>query len=417
MSLSNNRPIQKYYSEHNSNPMKFKSLTILITLLFVALFLSACAGGGAGTATGWPGLSADQDTAYLAYNREVFAINLADGTQKWQFPSKADNKITFYSAPTLTDDGQLLIGGYNNVLYSLNPQSGQIIWSFPALNTQTGQPDTSLPGAKDRYIGSTLARAQGIFAPNADNTLYAFDTKGNLLWQYQTEGPLWAKPTADPDCTCIYLTSMDHKLYSIDAETGKVNWTTGDLGGSIVGSPALSSNNILFIGTYGSQLIALDAETGHIIWQKNISELQGTPTVGQGTTANWVWGGPIIKGDRLYFGVQGGYFHILNAATGDLIGQPLKADGAITDSPLVTDDAVYFTTDAGSIYSLDLDGKGRAGWPIKLTNKLYTSPVSAGDLILIATTDSKQALVAFDTNGKQKWVFPPPPAPTPTSTN
>jgi len=395
--------------------MKFKSITILIPLILIMFFLSGCAASGAGSASGWPGLSVDKDTAYFAYNKEVYAINISDGSQKWQFPAKdAKSKATFFNTPALTTDGQLLVGGYDTALYSLNSQSGQVLWTYPALNPQTGEPDFPSPPKTDRYVGSTLVGEHGIFAPNANNYLYAFDSKGNLLWSYQTGGPLWARPISDPDCSCIYISSMDHKLYSIDAQTGKANWSTNDLGGSLVGSPALSSDGVLFVGTFGSNVLAINAETGKILWQKNISSLQAPPSVGQGSTSFWVWGGPTIKGNRLYFGVQGGYFFTLDTTNGNVIGTPFKADGAITDSPLVTDDAIYFGTDARSLYSLDLDGNVRSGWPKNITSKIYTTPAISGDMILIVTTDAKQLLVAMDTNGTQKWVFPPPTAATPT---
>jgi outer membrane protein assembly factor BamB len=86
-----------------------------------------------------------------------------------------------------------------------------------------------------------------------------------------------------------------------------------------------------------------------------------------------------------------------------------QADGAITQSPLIADETIYFTTDAGSLYALNLNGKNL--WTRDLGEKarLFTSPVKAGDLILVATahTGVDQFLVAFDTNGNQKWVFIP----------
>ena len=104
--------------------MKFKSPLISFLLIVVVLVLSGCVGGGQATATGWPGLSADETTAYLAYNRHVYAVDLTNGVEKWRFPIEQDNKRSFYATPVLTTDGQLLAGSYEKILFSLDPKTG-----------------------------------------------------------------------------------------------------------------------------------------------------------------------------------------------------------------------------------------------------------------------------------------------------
>ena len=373
-------------NESIRNPMKLKPILIILTLALFAFVLSACAGGSRGTvATSWPGVTADEDTAYLALERQVYAINISNGMEKWRYPAEPDNAVTFFAAPTLTSDGQLLVGGYNNILYSLDPKTGLENWKF----SQSG----------NRFIGSALAREQGIFAPNADNQLYALDSKGNLRWKFPTAGPLWAKPSTDPDCTCIFLSSMDHELYSIDAETGVKNWQTGPMGGSFAGTPTLSADGTLYAGSYANEMLAINSENGKVLWR--------TPT------SDWVWGGPALHDDHLYFGVLDGTFYALNTADGSLVWQKEFA-GRITETPLISDGNIYFTTSEGSVNAIDLNGNQiwsknevtLQGTVIPF-KKLFTAPVAAGDLILIAQSGVDQILVALDTDGNPKWAFVP----------
>jgi outer membrane protein assembly factor BamB len=361
--------------------MNIKINSLFVLLIAGALFLTGCAGSaGQRSATSWPGLSADQNTAYLADNRFVYAVNLSNGTEKWRFPAAQDNKRSFFATPTLTTDGQLIAGSYENVLFSLDPETGMEKWQYAA-------------DANYRFIAAPLTVEQGIFAPNSSNNLYALDLQGNILWTFPTTGPLWATPTADPACKCIYLPSMDHTLYSIDAQTGKQIWQTQDLGGSIVGTPAYESG-MLYTGTFANELLAINANNGQVIWK--------TPT------DDWVWGGPILYNNILYFGDLNGTFYALDPSNGSIKWHQ-QFDGAITQSPLVTDDKIYFVTDAGSVFALDLNGK-----TINTTNlgekiKLFASPVKAGDLILVAVaqTGTDELLVAFDTDLNQKWPFIP----------
>jgi outer membrane protein assembly factor BamB len=360
--------------------MKPSKIILLLTILLISAALSACA-GGAGTATSWPGLTVDQDTAYLAYNQHVFAIDVETGVEIWRFPAEADNKITFFAPPALTPDGQLLAGGYNNVLYSLDPVTGRENWNFS--------------GAKNRYVGSPLAAEQGIFAPNADDNLYALDTSGKLRWSYKTRGPQWAAPAQDPGCECVYLPSMDHHLYSLDAQSGSLNWQTEELGGSLVGTPAYSESDgapggVLYVGTFDSKMLAVEAGSGKVIWS--------APTSG------WVWSGPALKDGTLYFGDLKGTVYAMSAADGAILWQQTP-DGPVTQSPLVTDDSVYFTTEAGTVYAYDLEGNSR--WNQTIGGKLYASPVTAKDLILAAPVGTDSPLVALDLEGAQKWAFTP----------
>ncbi len=129
--------------------MKSLRLPLLsVVVLVIASLLSACA--GVVLPSGFPGVSSDQKTAYLAFNQYVYAVDLSNGTQIWRYPDKGSSSITFFASPALTPDGQLIVGGYNNILYSLDPVSKAEKWQF---------------AAKDRFVGSALVTPQGIFAP------------------------------------------------------------------------------------------------------------------------------------------------------------------------------------------------------------------------------------------------------------
>ncbi len=345
-------------------------------MLISAFILSGCAGGAATAASSWPGVSVDQDIAYVAYNQHVYAVDINTGLEKWRFPAEGNNNTTFYAPPALSPDNQLIVGGYNNTLYSLNPETGQESWTFT--------------DATDRYIGSALVTEKGIYAPNANATLYALDTTGKLQWQFTTDEPQWAQPTSDPDCTCIYLSSMDHRIYSIDSQDSSLNWQTEPLGGSIVGSPMLSSEDVLYTGTFNSEILALDASNGQILWRS--------------TTGNWVWGGPKLYDGIIYAGDLDGNFYALNADDGTVAWQ-IQPDAAITESPLITDEAIYISTESGTLYSVNHNGATR--WTKEIGTSLHSSPVSAGDKILVAPTGGDELLIALDTNGNQLWTFIP----------
>ncbi len=330
-------------------------------------------------ATSWPGIFVSDDTAYVSYNSHVYAIDVEGGNEIWRYPAEAERNLTFFARPALTQDGQLIVGDYDKALHSLDPETGQE-------NVNTG--GWPYDGATNRFIGGALTTSTGIFAPSADGNLYALDFDGSPLWgPFSTGEPQWATPTTDGKR--IYLPSMDHTLYALDPQTGRQVWAK-DLGGAIVGTPALSEEGVLYVGTFANQILALSIERGDILWQED--------------TGGWVWSGPAIDGDRIYFGDLSGKVYARDRKTGALLWE-FEAGGPVTGTPLATEESIYLTTESGSLIALTKEGSPR--WRQELEVQLYGSLFIAGDLILIPAVGNDTVIFAYNQNGNQAWAFAP----------
>jgi outer membrane protein assembly factor BamB len=351
-----------------------RKITIFLTVIFLTALITGCSGSASTTASGWASLTTDGETAFVAFNTQIHAVNLANGTERWSFPSDPDPKISFYAAPTLTTDGKLIVGGYNNILYQLDAQTGQ------------GAP--FFEEAEGRYIGPAMVTSDMVFAPSADHFLYALDFQGRKVWQQETGEPLWARPATNPDCDCVYLASMDHKVYAYEINSGQLLWESPDLGGAIVGTPAVSQDEVVYVGTFANEMIALDAESGREIWRFQAN--------------NWIWAGPAIYEDLLFFGDLSGTFFALERENG-VVRWQVQPGGAIVGTPLVTNDGIYFTTGQGSLVCVNPEGTIR--WNQPLGDSLHAGPIATDDTILIATSNPENLLIAVDFNGVQRWSF------------
>lgn len=357
--------------------MKQKIPTFTLLLIGLSLFLTGC---GAQPALSWPGVTVDGNTAYVANNQYVYAIDLTSGQSRWQFPQEDAAANSFYAAPVLTSDGQLVVSGYNKTLYSISPENGAQNWAF-----------TESPY---RYIASPLEADGLIIAPTSGPLVYALDLSGKLRWTFNTgtTGGQWSAPVNNEPCTCVFLSSMDHHIYSIDVATGEQKWKSEDLGGSVVGTPAWDENGTLYVGTFASELLSINAETAAINWRLK--------------TDGWVWAGPALADGRLYFGDLKGSFYAVNAADGSIAWR-IQPDGPIAGTPLIINDTIYFTTEAGSVYAVGVDGAIKPNWPVEIGGKLYAAPQDGGDVILVAPNNLPQILVALDPTGSIRWKFPP----------
>ena len=352
--------------------MKTKYLILIGLLTALVVILSGCAGGL--TASGWPGMTADAKNAYIAGGPYVYAVNLQTGVQVWRYPPDKASANPFEATPVLTSDGQLIVGGYDKKLYSLNPLTGQSTWQFT--------------GARDRWIGAVLVENKMIYAPNADYNLYAINLQGQLQWTFAADQAIWGSAVSDG--TNIYFGTLGRKVYAVNAQTGKQAWMQ-KLDGAVLGTPVLGTDKTLYIGSYGGTVYALNTANGVTRWSVAAS--------------SWIWSGPALDGTTLYYGDGKGalYAHPVSGK-----GQPWnqQLNGAITGTPFVSGDSIVVGTETGSVYFIDLAGKNPR--PVPISGKVYSSPIAAGDLVLVAPLGGDAKLVAFDKSGAVKWSFIPP---------
>ncbi len=373
-----------------------KKLLLLTLVLLSAVLLSAC--GGAIRGTTWPGLAADETTAYLADLPFVYGINLQDGKETWRFSDRNDNKAQFYAAPVLTPDGLVIVGSSagEHILYALDPsdlladgdiKSPAVEWTFT--------------GATGGWVASPLIVNDMLFAPNADGNLYVLDLNDGQSQKQALQtvllvdpedpdkkpGRLWAQPVTDGER--VFVTSLDHSIFAVDLETYEIVWHK-DLGAAIPGSPAIGPDGKLYVGSLASKLEQFDPATG-----QHGSVLDAE---------YWIWSTPTLDGNALFFGDLKGNFYSFDTTTGAL-NWSVQPDGAITANAILQNDHLLLATESGNIYAIDKDGKTL--WFEEVGGKIYTTPVAAGDLILVAPLGAEFYLAALDSTGRQVWTFTP----------
>jgi outer membrane protein assembly factor BamB len=363
-----------------------KKLLLLTMVLLGALLLSACS--RTVRSTTWPGLAADDTTAYLADLSLVYAINLKDGTEAWRFSDPNDNKAQFYATPVITPDGLVIVGSAasKHTLYALNPRDLLTNDNFknPAV-------EWTFTGATAGWVASPLIVEDKLFAPNADGNIYVLDlndgqSQKQPIATIQLGGRLWAQPATDGER--LYITSLDHSVFAVDLTTYAIVWQA-DLAAAIPGSPAIGPDGKLYVGSLASKLEQFDPKTGEHQSVLNVEY--------------WLWSTPVRDGNTLYVGDLKGNFYAYDAASNTL-NWSIQPDGAITANAILQNDHLLLATESGSLYAIGKDGKTL--WSEKVGGKIYTTPVVAGDLILVAPLETDFYLAALDSNGRQVWTFP-----------
>jgi outer membrane protein assembly factor BamB len=341
----------------------------ILSILILAVLLTGCTGTAIGT--NWPGVGASADAAYLSNTNSVYAVQLNNGTQLWSYPVEKA-RIMFYAPPATDGDRQVIVGDYTNTLYSINPKSGNMIWKF----TQ----------ASGRFVGSALVTVDAIYVPNADFSVYALDLEGGLKWKFTTGQAVWAQPVSNGKI--VYVNSLDHFTYALQAEDGSMIWKT-DLQGPTVGSPVLGNGSV-FTGMLDNGLVAMQSDNGEIIWE--------TPT------EDSVYGTPVFKDGKLYLADLSGNIYCVDAVSGE-VDWKVSDGNVLAASPALIENGVIFTSEEGKVIAIDFTGE--VLWTRTITGKLNTNPVVSGDIILVTSYQGDNLLTAFNFSGDQKWSFNP----------
>ncbi|MGV3759910.1 MAG: PQQ-binding-like beta-propeller repeat protein [Actinomycetota bacterium] len=114
----------------------------------------------------------------------------------------------------------------------------------------------------------------------------------------------------------------------------------GALKGGVYGTPGIHGD-VLYFGTNGGRLVAVNRMTGAVIWEKRLSPP--------------VWGSPVVVDDVLLIGDCAGIFHAFDVSD-PLVDPPelwqVDLGGCIEATPAVWDGRIYIGSRNGHLYVL-----------------------------------------------------------------
>ena len=123
-------------------------------------------------------------------------------------------------------------------------------------------------------------------------------------------------------------------------------------------SSPLIYDGVLYAGSTGKSLYALDLSTGRVKWSYGAGyPIEATPSVGEGMVC---------------FGSLDGVFRCLDAAEGRLLWQ-FQAKSEILSSPVIKDSTVYFSSSDDRVYALSAKN-GEKKWVYNRTTFQTVSP-------------------------------------------
>ena len=285
------------------------------------------------------GAQAFRDRVYFgASNGRFYCVNIKTGTIIWSFDSKAE----ILSEPSLnTDDGFIYFTNAANTLFALEASTGKQIWNFNRQDTS----QFSIRGvAKPVYSNSTL------IAAFSDGSVIQFKpTNGQIVWEQVLNKN---KKFHDIDTNPLIIDGQvlvagyDDKLYSLQLQTGQIQWKMPPGGYSEL----TSAKGLIFYPTTNSEVLAIQKDTGKIAWKWS--------------NGQQIAGGVQIYKDMVVFGESSGLVYFLNMTTGALVGK-FEPGRGVFGSVLADEkkNRIYFISNESNVYSLEAKWKSEFPFP------------------------------------------------------
>jgi outer membrane protein assembly factor BamB len=363
----------------------------------LSLLLVGCVGQG----SSWAGVSATEDRSEIFVSHGKFIAKLApDGERLWTYPPEESRDANIYASVSISDDA-VYVGDYAGNVFAIDRQTGEGIWAYEVSGTSLFG-FASFGGSTNRVIGGIAVGEDVLYVPSEEG-VFLLDRETGVLrddWELETTRGVWSQPLyIDGDAPRLYVTSLDHNIYAIQPISGEIIWKT-DLNGAAPGSPVYDEeHDVLFVGTFNSEVVAVNAEDGAII---NRYEANG-----------WVWEPPAVEDNNLYFSDLDGYLYAVRYDDGqfqELWNRQITLEGKLRATPLVTDDLVIVGSGGERIiYAVERE-TGNEEWSQPVSSRAISTLIEVPDddeMLVVTALDSSDELVVglrLD-NGNVRWSY------------
>ena len=199
--------------------------------------------------------------AYVGSSDHVFrALKVRSGKLRWAHEGIAG----FVECKPYVDAEQVVFGDWANTLYSLDPRTGALQWTWQTKGSRMFSPAAVYP-----------VKAQGkIFLVTPERKTYALDARtGEQLWVH----PGGRESIAlSPDGKTIYVKTMFDSVqaYETSSDGPVLRWEAHPgFSYEIAPTPCACSadGRLVFVPTDKGNLFCLNAQDGSVVWKHKIS--------------------------------------------------------------------------------------------------------------------------------------------------
>ncbi|MEQ8187300.1 MAG: PQQ-binding-like beta-propeller repeat protein [Candidatus Eremiobacterota bacterium] len=284
----------------------------------------------------------------------LYAIDGEKGEEKWKRKLLKDERdLSIECSPVISSYDRLYVSSFRN-LYAIDVNSGSIILETDGF-----------------FNRSSLCLTEKKLFASQRNLFCAYNPVNlDKIWEFKADSYLETSPCISHNM--VFLGSEGYKIYALDIDSGKLLWQF-QTGNPVEATPFVYKDT-LFIGSRDQNLYALNMFDGTKKWNIELDgEICCTSTVYRGI---------------VYAATVLGNIYAFNATNGQL---KWKSDvsGTIYSSPVI-DKGIIYLGSSGRIKKLNAISisTGQVLWDFDISGELFSSPFLADNNIYITSMDS-----------------------------
>lgn len=315
----------------------------------------------------------DQQVFVADRNGDVFSFALGDGKKRWKAGTDAA-----ISAGAGVGEGLVVVGTSDGQIIALAMEDGVERWRVRVSSEVLSVPQI----VEDIVLVQTV-----------DGNLVGLNAAdGTRKWIHDRIVPvLTLRGTSTPliiDTVAIAGFSSG-KIVALDIKTGRQLWDIpvavphgrSELQRIVdIDDTVVIRNGILYVSSYQGRMVAIDMETGEILWNRDMSSYAGVAVdrsqVYVTDAESYVWAldrrngaslwkqdkllrrkvtGPVVINEWIGVGDYEGYVHLLSVKNGEIVGRVRVDSDGIAAAPLVINGRLLVLGSGGELVLYELE--------------------------------------------------------------
>jgi len=208
----------------------------------------------------------------------------------------------------------------------------------------------------------------------------------NLLWSVFLSDPITGSASVADGM--VFVGTTGGRLYALEMRSGEIVWSFS-AGSSISSSPAVGGGIVVFGTQEPGKIYALDEYTGIVRWTYEISE--GKPVLSS----------PTIKDEKVFIASSDGYLRAFTLFEGFLLWESHRG-GDVTASPAISNGTIFIT--GNDIYALH-ELTGMLIWRYVTTWPVFSSPAVDNGVVYVGTGNDDRVYALNATTGNLLWSY------------
>lgn len=208
--------------------------------------------------------------------------------------------------------------------------------------------------------------------------LYAYDISGKLQWKSMLSSEVLSAPVYYDGL--VVVRTGDSRIYGINANDGSRKWVYDRTGPALAlrsSAGVVVDGGAVYAGFAGGKLISIRADNGKLMWEASVAQPKGVTEIERIADITSL---PVVDGPLVYAVAYQGRVAAVDRATGRILwNREISSLNGLS----AQDARIFISHFIGSVYSLDY-ASGKTYWRQgELKNRHLTVPVPMGNWIAV----------------------------------